>query len=121
MQYLIIIIIVFFISKWINDNTFQWKTVVRHLWKMLYIEADQMCSHMKQFNITDTNDPSLKGFKSQIDLRGKLINSILDYINISNLEETKEIEEETYGYGRYKLETILMFIESNPGVFKKKL
>jgi hypothetical protein len=121
MGYLILIIIFIVVGSLIEKRTFRWETVVRYLWKQIYAKADQMASHMKQFNITNTDEISLKGFKSQIELRGKLINSILDYINSLKLEESTDTEQETFGYGRYDLNTILYFAKTNPEVFKKHI
>ena len=121
MWYVILIVAFVFILKWVEKKTFRWETVIKHLWKVVYIKSDQMASHMKQFNITNTDEISLKGFKSQIEPRGKLINSVLDYVNSLKLEENTDTEEETFGYGRYDLNTILYLAKTNPEVFKKHI
>lgn len=118
MWYIVIIIIAIFAINWVDRNTFNWKTVVRNLWKQVYVKADQMACHMKQFNITDYEKLSLEGFKSQIEFRGKLINSILDYINYIKKENGINEEEETFGYGRYKFDNILMLAKTNPKAFE---
>ena len=78
-----------------------------------------MASHMKQFNIKNSEEPHLGGFKAQIEFRGKLINSILDYINNLKRESSEDFEEETFGYGRYDFSTVLNVAMTNPDYFKK--
>lgn len=119
MGYLILIIIFVIVIRYVERNIFRWETIIRYLWKGVYVHVNQMVSHMKQFSITDTDELSLKGFKSQIELRGKLINSILDYVNSLKLEEDTEAEEETFGYGRYNMDTILYLVKTSPDSFKK--
>ncbi len=119
MGYIALIIIFIVIIRIVEQKTFRWKTVIKHLWKVVYLRSDEMVSHMKQFNITDTDELSLEGFKSQIELRGKLINSILDYINLSKMEKNTDTEEETFGYGRYNLNTVLRLVKTHPETFKK--
>jgi hypothetical protein len=119
MWYLALIVVFIIIIRWVEKNTYNYKTVIKHLWKQIYIEADQMASYIKQFNIADYEEPSLHGFKSQIELRGKLINSILDFVNNIKKQENYEGEEETYGYGRYSFDKILYHTKTNPDIFKK--
>src|SRR3989338_91806 len=119
MEYLILIVLIILTAVWVQKKTFLWETVIKHLWKGVYIYADQMASHMKQFNISGFDKLSMQGFKSQIDLRGNLINSILDFINALELEENINAKEETFGYGRYKFETILMMAKTHPSFFEK--
>ncbi|TSC84965.1 MAG: hypothetical protein G01um101413_349 [Parcubacteria group bacterium Gr01-1014_13] len=118
MWYLVIIILAIFIIKWV-ERTFRWETVIKHLWLQVYVKADQMASHMKQFNRTNSDELGLEGFKAQIEFRGKLINSILDYIKYIKLEEGENFEEETFGYGRYSFDNVLMVAMANPDYFKK--
>ena len=59
-------------------------------------------------------------YKKLLDLRGNLINSILDYVNdLEEKDEDEDREENTFGYGRYNFETILMLARSKPNAFKK--
>lgn len=79
-----------------------------------------MASHIKQFNITNIEEEShLDGFKAQIEFRGKLINSILDYINNLKRESNEDFEEETFGYGRYDFDAVLNAAMTNPDYFRK--
>ena len=123
MWYFIIIAIAIFTVKWTERNVFRWETLIKYLWKLVYIKSNEMALHMQQFNITEYDKLSLDGFKYQIDLRGNFINSVLDYINNLKREEGEDVvsetEEETFGYGRYNFETILMLAKSNPDSFKK--
>ncbi len=118
MWYIVIIILAFIALKWMEKRFFLWETVIKYLWKGVYIHADLMASHMKQFDITKFDKLSLQGHKSQIDLRGNLINHILDYINALEMEENTNAEEETFGYGRYNFETIFMMAKSHPDAFE---
>lgn len=119
MSYIIIIVAFIFILKIVEKKTFHWETVIRYLWKQVYIEADQMASHMKQFNITNSEELHLEGFKTQVEFRGKLINSILDYINNIKKEIEENAEEETFGYGRYDFNSVLNMAMKNPDYFRK--
>ena len=119
MWYLALIVIFIIIIRWVEKNTYNYKTVIKHLWKQIYVEADQMASHMKQFDIKDFDRLSMDGFKGQIELRGKLINSILDFVNNIKKQENYEAEEETFGYGRYSFDKILYHAKTNPDIFKK--
>ena len=74
---------------------------------------------MRQFNVTNSKEPSLEGFKAQIEFRGKLINSILDYVNNIRKEEDGDAEEETFGYGRYDFARVLNMAMTHPDHFKK--
>ena len=60
-------------------------------------------------------------YKKDIDSRGNLINSILDYINgLEKKDDNEEdVEEKTFGYSRYDFNTILMLAKSRPNAFKK--
>jgi len=58
-------------------------------------------------------------FKEDIEIEGKLINCILDYVNKLRKEEDEDAEEETFGYGRYGSERILNIAKNNPEFFKK--
>lgn len=78
-----------------------------------------MASHMKQFDINNVDEISLQGFRSQIEIRGRLINAILDYVNNLRKESDDNSEEETFGYGRYSLDTVLYFVNTSPQSFKK--
>lgn len=119
MGYLILIIVFIIIIRWVEKRTFRWETVIKYLWKQIYFKADQIASHTKQFNITNSEEPHLEGFKAQIEFRGKLINSILDYINNVKKSEGDFTEEETFGYGRYDFGTVLNMAMTNPNFFKK--
>ena len=119
MWYIILIIVFIIIVNWVQKNTFSWEVVIKNLWKQLYFEADQMASHIKQFNITNFEKGSMEGFKGQIEMRGKLINSTLDYVNNIIKQKNSEAEEETFGYGRYNFDNVLYLAKTNPDVFKK--
>ena len=119
MWYLVLVLCFVAIILWIEKKTFRWETVVKHLWKQVYVKAGRMVSHMEQFNIINPDELGLEGFKGQIEFRGKLINSILDYINNIKREEDSSVEEETFGYGRYDFDTILYVARTHPDSFKK--
>lgn len=119
MWYIILTIIFIIIIQQVEKRTFRWETVVKYLWKQVYIEADQMASHMKQFNISNAEELGLEGFKAQIEFQGKLINSILDYIKYVKMKKGENLEEETFGYGRYFFDNVLMVATENPDYFKK--
>ncbi len=119
MWYLVIIILAIFIIKWVERKTFRWETVIKHLWLQVYVGADQMVSHMKQFNLTNSDELGLEGFKDQIELPGKLVNSILDYIKYIRMQEGENLEEETFGYGRYSFDNVVIIATGNPDYFKK--
>jgi hypothetical protein len=119
MGYIIIILLAIIVIKWTEHRFFRWEAVVRHLWKGVYIYSDQMASHMQQFKLTDFEKLSMEGMRAQIELRGKLINSILDFINTMEKQEDENTEEETFGYGRYNFDTILMLAKTNPRAFEK--
>ena len=97
MGYIVIIVLAIIFLKWAEKNFFLWETVLKHLWKGVYAYSNLMASHMQQFNLTYFEKLSIEGFKASIELRGKLINSILDYINSIKKQEDLENEEETFG------------------------
>ncbi|HEY4494345.1 MAG TPA: hypothetical protein VJB95_02885 [Candidatus Paceibacterota bacterium] len=120
MWYLIIIVVALFIIRQVAYKTFYWDTVIKHLWKQVYWKADNMASHMEQFGQKEFEKLNMEGFKAEIEFRGKLINSILDYINNIKREDGETLEEEeTFGYGRYDFDKILMLAKSNPKAFEK--
>lgn len=114
MWYFIIIILVIIAVKWAEKATFQWETIIKHLWKGVYVYANLMA-----FDLTESEKLSMELHKAKIESRGKLINSILDYINSEREGDDENTEEETFGYGRYNFETILMLAKTNPKAFEK--
>ena len=64
----------------------------------------------------------IEKYKKTLGARGNIINSILDYVNDikkRDNEDDEDTEEETFGYGRYDFNTILMLAKTNPDTFKK--
>ncbi len=119
MDYLILIITFVIITQILIKKTFYWKTIVKYLWKQIYQISDLMASEIK----SGSNEILyIKKYKKTLGIRGNVINSILDYVNYikkQKSEEDEDIEEETFGYGRYDFNTILMMAKTNLGTFKK--
>lgn len=112
MWYILIIVIAILIINWVIKNTFLWETIIKSLWKRIYIKADRMSSFLNDGTADEI-------FKEDIEIEGKLINSILDYVNKKKKENDEDSEEETFGYGRYNPERILNAAKNNPEFFKK--
>lgn len=79
-----------------------------------------MVALLKGSDITGTETETIENFKKQIDFRGNIINSIIDYLNYLKKEEDEDAEEETFGYGRYDFKTILHLAKTNSDMFKNK-
>lgn len=119
MGYIVLTIIFIFILTIIGKKTFRWETIIKYLWKQIYERANVMAALLNHSDITGDESTIVENFKRQIDFRGNIINSVLDYINYLKKEEDKDAEGETFGYGRYDFNTILMLARSNPDSFKK--
>lgn len=61
----------------------------------------------------------LEKYKKSIGARGKLINAIIDYVNGDKDLDDEDVEEETFKYGRFDFDTILLKAKNNPNTFKK--
>lgn len=123
MTYLILIFIFIIVISIVSKKTFYWETIVKYLWKRIYIKANEMTSWISQSiekkESKEDFNKLVKNFKNDLSIHGNLINAILDYVNKIKKEEDEDTEEETYGYGRYNFEKILYDVKTNPNIFKK--
>jgi hypothetical protein len=117
MWYLALIVVFIIIIKWVEKNAFHWETIIKYLWKELYKKAD-MLSVLIHSNTNLISDMSKK-YEKPIVIIGSLINSILDFVNYFNQEKDEDVEEETFGYGRFDFKSILNTAKTNPNAFKK--
>lgn len=123
MNYLILIVVFIIFTSAVSKRTFYWETIVKYLWKHVYVKADKMAywiseSAKKKESKEDFN-ALVEDFKDDLIVPGNLINAILDWINKIIKEEDADAEEETFGYGRFDFDKILNTAKSNPDAFKK--
>lgn len=120
MTYIILTIIFIIIISIVNKKTFYWETIIKYLWKQVYEKADIMASLI---DVEEKHGASAvvgaNKYEKPIKIIGNLINSILDFVNYFNIEKDKDVEEETFGYGRFDFDIILNTAKSNPDAFKK--
>ncbi len=114
MNYLILIIIFVVITWIVNKRTFYWETVVKFLWKQIYQISNLLVAeiHAGSNEILYT-----ERYKKSLCLRGTIINAILDFVNSE--KEGDDVEEETFGYGRFSFDSVLHLAKTNPKAFKK--
>jgi hypothetical protein len=123
MTYLILIIVFIVITSIISKRTFYWETVIKYLWKYVYSKADKMAYWISEsINKKESKedfDALVGDFKNDLSIPGNLINAILDWVNKVKKERDEDVEEETFGYGRFDFDKILHVAKTNSEAFKK--
>jgi len=116
MYYFLIIVVLFIGFSYINKRTFYWENIVKYLWKNIY----QICSGMVDWLKKDMSEEEkisiIKNYEKEINVRGNLINAVLDFVNY--LSKNKKEDEETYGHGRFSFEKIKNTAIYRPDSFK---
>lgn len=117
MSYIILIIIFVVITRVLIRKTFYWETIIKYLWKQIYRISDLMAA---EIHAGSNETLYVERYKKSLGLRGNIINAIIDYVNgIDGQDKDEDMEENTFGYGRYNFNTILMLAKSRPDTFKK--
>lgn len=123
MTYLMLIIIFVIITSIISKKTFYWETIVKYLWKHVYVKADKMAywinESVKNKESEEDFNKLVKQFENDLSIPGNLINAIIDWVNKIKKGKDANAEEETFGYGRFSFNKILSLIQTNPNIFKK--
>ena len=123
MIYLILVIVFTVVVSIVSKKTFYWETIVKYLWKQVFKRAEKMAywinESIKQKESKEDFDELVKSHKEKLLVPGDLINAILSYVNSIKKENEEDVEEETFGYGRFNFDTILNIAKSNPEAFKK--